>query len=589
MSNDRLLPTSSKYGVITFDILVNGNAIDLAYQVLSIAVSRVANRIPTAKIIIRDGNVAKEDFEISSSEDFVPGAEIGFDLGRDSINENAFKGIITKQCIKIKENGSTVLQIECKDESFKMALGRKNKYFEKKKDSAIIEEILSEYGMNGKVDATNLVHEEMVQYNCSDWDFILARAEANGLLLMVNDGKVDVVAPDTSPEPKYTVLYGATMYEFNAEMDALTQFETVTASSWDYANQELIEAENTSSKFKSNGNLDGKKLAEVPKLKSFELRHTGISTKEELQQWSDACRTKYDMAMMRGRVKIEGFSDLKLGDMLGLQGVGDRFNGGVFITGISHQIFEGTWFAHLQFGLDPNWAANREDIMAPPAAGLLPGISGLQIGKVVDLEDPEGKERIQVKIPIIDNAANGVWARLASLDAGKNRGFVFRPEIDDEVIVGFVNDDVRHPLIIGNLHSSKNAAPIEASNDNHEKGLVTRSEMRVHFDDDKKIITIDTPAGNSLVMSEDDKSITIEDQNKNSIVMDSAGITISSPKDIVLDAKGAISMTAKMDLSMEGLNVNAKAKAQFKAEGSAGAELSTSAICTVKGSLLKLN
>ena len=40
---------------------------------------------------------------------------------------------------------------------------------------------------------------------------------------------------------------------------------------------------------------------------------------------------------------------------------------------------------------------------------------------------------------------------------------------------------------------------------------------------------------------------------------------------------------------MEGTNVGLKAKAQFKAEGSAGAELSTPAIATIKGSLVKIN
>ncbi|MEL7162713.1 MAG: Rhs element Vgr protein, partial [Bacteroidota bacterium] len=123
-----------------------------------------------------------------------------------------------------------------------------------------------------------------------------------------------------------------------------------------------------------------------------------------------------------------------------------------------------------------------------------------------------------------------------------------------------------------------------------EKGYVSRSEMRFHFDDDQKIVTLETPAGNKLVLSEADTAITVEDQNGNKIVLDPEGITLESSKDIVMKApSGKVSIEAGQDLSAEGLNVNLKASAAFKAEGSASAELSASGNTTVKGAMLMLN
>jgi len=139
------------------------------------------------------------------------------------------------------------------------------------------------------------------------------------------------------------------------------------------------------------------------------------------------------------------------------------------------------------------------------------------------------------------------------------------------------------------LHSSKLPAPIEAKDDNHEKGFVTRSEMKVLFDDDKKIITIETPAGNSVVISEDNASIILTDQNSNTITMNDGGIELKSPKDIVLDATGKVEIKAAQDVKIEGLNIDAKAQAEFKADGGAGAKLTTSAIAVVKGSLVQIN
>jgi len=63
--------------------------------------------------------------------------------------------------------------------------------------------------------------------------------------------------------------------------------------------------------------------------------------------------------------------------------------------------------------------------------------------------------------------------------------------------------------------------------------------------------------------------------------MDSSGICIESAGDIALKASG--------DVNIEGTNVAITANAEFKAEGSAGAEVSTSAIAVLKGSLVQIN
>src|SRR3546814_9649239 len=120
----------------------------------------------------------------------------------------------------------------------------------------------------------------------------------------------------------------------------------------------------------------------------------------------------------------------------------------------------------------------------------MPAIQGLQIGVVTGLEgDPEGEDRIMVRLPTINKDDEGIWSRISTLDAGKNRGTFFRPEIGDEVIVGFINNDPRFAVILGMCNSSEKAAPMPRSDDNHEKGYVSRSEMKMIFKEEKKTIT----------------------------------------------------------------------------------------------------
>lgn len=276
--------------------------------------------------------------------------------------------------------------------------------------------------------------------------------------------------------------------------------------------------------------------------------------------------------------------------MLKLDGVGDRYNGKAFVTAIKQDIGNGTWETSIQFGLDPeSYSKIYKDINDEPASGLVGGIRGLQIGKVIHLAtDPDGEERIQVTITTLDNNANGIWSRVACLDAGDSRGTFFRPEIGDEVIVGFINDDPNDAVILGMLNSSAKKAPLTASDDNHEKGIFTRSKMRIHFNDNTKTITIDTPAGNSIKLDESGKSIEIKDQNSNKFSLGSAGVKLSSPNNIDIEAGVNLTLKAGASLSIGGTTLGVKADGSVSIEG-AIAGISASGITEIKGSLVKIN
>jgi len=301
-----------------------------------------------------------------------------------------------------------------------------------------------------------------------------------------------------------------------------------------------------------------------------------------LKAWADAKLLKSRLAKIRGRVKIQGDGKVNPGDIIALAGVGDRFAGNVMATAVRHEIAKGSWYTDIQFGQSPDWYSVEMEIDEKPASSMISSIQGLQIGIVTALEnDPEGEFRIKVRIPVISNTEEGAWARLATPDAGNNRGIVIRPELGDEVIVGFINNDPRDAVVLGCLHSSKNVAPVEAKDDNHQKGWITRSEMKIILDDEKKSILIATPAENKILISEEDKSILIQDQNGNKIQINSDGILMESIKDIIMKATG--------DIKMEGINIESKANAAFKAQGSASAEISSSATTTVKGSVVQIN
>lgn len=581
MNNSGVIQTSQSADLVTHKILIEGEELSKTYQVKSIVVQNEVNRIPMAQIVLTDGEASERDFKLSNEDLLIPGKKIEITAGYHNDEETIYKGIVIKHSIKIK-NGVSLLIIECKDEAVKLTIGRKSKYFYDVKDSEAFEEIIDAYGLDKDVEATNFSHKELVQYNTSDWDFIVSRAQASGKLCFVENGKITISKPNVTSESVETVTFGSSLLDFDAEIDARNQFAKVSSYSWDYSNQELVEIEAKDPSISLNGNLTASDLAETIELENLELRHGGNISDVELQDWADAKLLFQQLSKIRGRVKFQGIPAVKPNTIITLEGVGDRFNGKAYITGVFHEISEGNWTIDAQFGLNPEWFSETYDIHTPTGSGIIPAIKGLHTGIVTQLEsDPNGEDRILVKIPIINNEEQGIWCRVATPDAGENRGIFFRPEIEDEVIIGFINEDPNNAIVLGMLHSSGKPAPITASDDNHQKGIVTRSEMKVLFDDEKKSIGIETPAGKKITLDEDKGVIVIEDENSNVITINSKGIKLESTGNIEFKATG--------DIKIEGTNVSIKASAQFKAEGSAGAELSSGAAAILKGSIVQIN
>ncbi|WP_341902079.1 type VI secretion system tip protein VgrG [Fluviicola taffensis] len=581
MNNTGIIQTGKSPDLVTHQILVEGNEIPGTYPVLGIAVRKEFNRIASARITFFEGTPTDQNFQISNSAFFVPGKKIQINVGYHSENKMIFKGMIIRHSIKVR-NGKSSLVVECKDESVKMTVGRKSKFFYDSTDSDVFDELITAYNLEKKIEKTNYQHEKLVQYNASDWDFLVSRAQANGMVCFTDNGKIIIRKPDPGQDPIETVAYGLSIMDFDAEIDARNQFSKVTAYSWNQADQEISKIEANNPPVKTSGNLDSDQLAKVIGLKDLELKSGGNMNETEAQDWANSKMVFQQLAKVRGRVRFQGIDKVNPGTVLKLEGISDRFNGNIFVSGVQHNITAGLWTVDAQFGLDPVWFSETYDINDAPAAGLIPAVKGLQYGVVSQLQDdPMGECRIMVKLPIVNSQEQGIWCRLATLDAGENRGSFFLPEIGDEVLVGFINEDPNNAVIVGMLNSSAKPAPLTAEDANNIKGFITRSELKFLFDDEKKSVTIETPAGKKVIIDEDADEITLKDEHSNSLKMNKDGISIESGKDLILKATG--------DVTIEGVNIEITGQAEVKVAGNAGTELSSSATTTVKGSIVQIN
>lgn len=591
-------PQSTVGKTLSISISVNGATLEDTYPLVSIHTVYEINRIPYAEIVLIDGAVDVGDFLLSEKSNLIPGVEISISAGYDSVNLVIFKGIIVKQAIKISNDSTSNLILTCKHKAVQMTYNRNDSVFLDKNDSDIISSIIKKYSLSATVDSTTFQYENLYQKSATDWDFILSRADFCGLVVSYEGDSLHVKKPELDSTPVLLVTYGDSIFSLNAEFDGERQPASINTIGWSPKDLAITTASKASEpSLNEHGNLKTNILSDEFELQDLTLYSGTPMDEANLKVWADSKLLRMRLSALKGSVSFQGSGEVNAGDMIQLAGLSDRYNGKAYISAVEHTIEDGAWITKVNFGLDSKPISELSNFSYSPSAGQFPAVHGLQVGIIKQLDqDPKTEFRLLVTIPGM-TGVEALWARMANIYATNMAGFYFLPEVGDEVILGFVDDDPSHPVILGSLYSSKNKAAFTIQKENNTKAITTKSKMEINFDEEKKIIKIFTPGGNSITLDDEEKGITIKDQNNNTLKLNSSGIEMESPKNIVikatgnitLDATGKLSLNSKQDVAVEGLNITNTAKVGFTAKGNASAEISASGQTVVKGAMVMIN
>jgi len=183
----------------------------------------------------------------------------------------------------------------------------------------------------------------------------------------------------------------------------------------------------------------------------------------------------------------------------------------------------------------------------------MPQLNGVLPGLVVDNNDPESRGRVQVRFPPHrspgpfdrdrsvrrdDQEHDEIWARVATLMAGDDRGTWFMPDVGDEVLVAFENADPTSAYVIGALWSRRNPPPEFMSTGNDKKVLRSRNGLKITLNDvdGQEDLTLETPGGQKLALRDGPGRIHITDANNNSVAFEAAGITVDAAATVTVNA-----------------------------------------------------
>ncbi len=579
--------------IVNCRILIDGKEVPSAeqFEVQEIQITKEINQISGARIKLQSGLGAK----LNQGNTYQPGNTIEIQAGFGRPTSTIFRGIIISQMMQAYPNENPSLVIECKDEAVKLTTSCDTDVFLESTDSAAIRKVLGKYNLESNISSTENEYPQIVQYNASDWDFICSRAAVNSMIVWTDNNRLIVEKPKVEGKGVINLSFGNNVVEFSHQLNGQYQYSKVTAKAWNYKEQKLVTGESTQDK------TTGKMINPDP----FQLLTTAPIPSEMLTTWAEAEQSKFRLTKMQGSIKCNGQANLQPNQLVTLQGFGSSIDGAAFVSGVRHEIGAGTWYTYLEIGLSNDRFSKENSMTTAPASGLLPGIRGILNGVVKQItEDPLSQFRILVTIPIFgdEGEEKSIWARWSQPYATKEAGQFFMPEIGDEVVLGFLNEDPRYPVILGSLYSITQTPPLEPADENPKKTIVSKSKLKIEFDDEDKVLTISTPAGNQVILSEEDAGITILDQNMNKLTLSEEGINMESPSSITISAEESvtisgqagvtisseadISINADASLSQSGLEVSISGETALDMIGDEVASITTSGELSINAAVI---
>lgn len=536
------------YSKYACNVYLNGIPLPSYYQLISVQIQQGFQHITSAQIAIKQ-DVGFYNPTIPDPFSIPPlaGEEISVKANYNGDEIVLFEGYIVKHNYKNSTKG-TRLTLTAKNKVVKMSMINKTEVFAKQSDKVIIETICQNSGINLSLSETigsqlNVLQNQSVKHQITDWDFINLKAEANSCFLYSENEKVQVVYPKVSTNPLdiFTAKYGDNVFELELEQD-------------DRANnieQEVISFDlNTLEAFVSSTEDFGS-VGLPPKItaKVTEINYRTFN-EMEAQNLLDAKNQLKTVSKVNGYIHLHAHLKPKPGDTIKVDGFNETMDQNYIITSVMHDYSDGGFSTFLQIGLNHESFGSRFLGNNGQKRPLM--ISGI----VQQIEnDPDNLYRILVHIPAWKDAQEGVWARHTTSYAGQDYGMVLLPEIGDEVLISFIGNDFDEPLIIGSVFNPVTPPNIVSDDNNYIKGLTTKKGMKWMWDDENCTHEISTPAGNKIVVSEDDHSINITDENGNKIEMTQSGVNIESQKELTIKAATEIKIeAASIEIKASGTN-----------------------------------
>ncbi|HYZ87621.1 MAG TPA: phage baseplate assembly protein V [Bryobacteraceae bacterium] len=444
-----------------------------------------------------------------------------------------FDGLVLEVEFEYEIFGSYKFTLTGVTRSYKLDVTPQEAYFRRKNLAEVAQELTADDGLVARVNCRNQITRNYVQWGESDFDFLTRLADDHDAWIRPTSDGIEIsdsfqAAAKLEWRTEGSLLsfrvkgaLGQSSFQgthFDPKTMKSSTFRQVRGDPEFYDSSALMVA---AVKSASRANLPSGAL-------SMDSRSPTASEYE-------ARLKKESIRAIGSKIVAYGVSqnqDVTAGNQVQVQGLSDAKG--------TYGVFEVVHRWTQQGYRNEFWCTPWKNFM-PREAPRPRTMPGVVFARVVDHNDPRKMGRIKVQYDWQEQSETA-WARMIAPHAGSGRGFMFMPEVGDEVLVAFEHGDPERPVVLGSLWNGVQSAPREGfwSGDdvacNDVKRIVTKSGHRIQFVDvpGKECMVLATPGGQSVRLIDN----CVETGGRRMVA-------IESPGDIFLYAEGRVHIRAK--------------------------------------------
>jgi phage protein D len=463
------------------------------------------------------------------------------------------------------------------DTSHRLFRGRHSESYQNVTYSDVVKKVAQRAGLPvGQVDDSSPVHPVVGQTNVSDWELLQRMARDIGYHVAVTEGKLDFRKPtDSSDGPGGGNMQGSNPLELTMGVHLLRLRSVVTAAEqvpqvqvrgWDPKQKQALVSSAPAKTATATISLKPADLAGTFSSPSLVSATIPYATQPEVDHAAAALSDHVSGTFAEVDGLARGNPKLKAGTAISLSLVGDPFDGKYTLTSVRHAYdpHDGYTTAFVVSG------RNQRSVLGLVSGGSSPAgstVAGVVPALVTDVRDPEDLGRVKVTFPWLSDNYTSDWTRVAQVGAGSQRGAVFLPEVNDEVLVAFDRGDWRQPYVLAGLHNGVDKPPLGPGLVDGSTGAVKRRGMVSK--DGHMLIFFDDPSKDGVALLTGDKGLKISlNKTQTTISISSSGqVKIEGSQDVSIKSGANLTLQGGSKLSLSAPSIEIKADADVTVSG----------------------
>jgi phage baseplate assembly protein gpV/phage protein D len=348
------------------------------------------------------------------------------------------------------------------------------------------------------------LHQLLVQQNQTDLDTLVRVAEACGLYLVLHNKTLRLITLEGFGSPVLLKL-GDSLLEARVEVNGDPACRSVSVSCWN-----LPLAQHHTGRA-STPRVGRRVHAEAPPSRAGSTGDVILSNEaySDSRLAESVAQAELDRRIAREvvlRGTAEGDTNLRPGSRVEVSGIAEPIAGQYVLTEVTHVI-------------DGHGGYISEFTTSPPSLRSSGKPAMVTKGQVSRVDDPDNLGRIRVSLPTYDDVETD-WMSVVSPGAGSGKGFVALPDIGDQVLVLFVNDDLAQGIVLGGLWGTH--GPPDSG---VKGGRVRRYTMR-------------TPGGQIVRLDDGEDTIRVENSSGSYVELSPDKVRVHSKADLDVEAPG---------------------------------------------------